>query len=95
MVANEHTKTNGATVSLEEAAQTILNEGVALVALERYDSAVAAFDRLLERFGFSDDPSFRQLVAAALFNKGTSLSKLRRNDAWACRRRHRGLRRGL
>ena len=58
----------------------LYNTGASLDELGRREDAVTAFDRVVERFGGSGDPSIAQRVAVALVGKGVALRRLGRAD---------------
>lgn len=61
-------------------AQFVVNRGIMLDALGRYDDAIAAYDKLLVRFGDATEPVLHEWVDKALYNKGCALNKLRREE---------------
>ena len=67
-------------------AWALLNKGKALVALDRYEDCISAFDTLLARFADEDDSDVREHIAESLSWKAWALVKLgRRDEAFAAR----------
>jgi tetratricopeptide (TPR) repeat protein len=61
-------------------ARSMLNQGVRLGLLKRYDEAIAVYDELSTRFADDPEPAVRARAAKALSNKGHLLGALGRND---------------
>ena len=59
-------------------AQALLNKGVDLDNLHRYEEALAAYNNFITRFGNSHDPKIQEQVSRALLNKGVVLAELHR-----------------
>jgi tetratricopeptide (TPR) repeat protein len=53
-------------------------KGFALGKLERHEEALAAYEKVVERFGKTEEPELSELVAKALVEKGVALGRLRR-----------------
>ncbi|HEY0264759.1 MAG TPA: tetratricopeptide repeat protein [Granulicella sp.] len=62
------------------AARAFVNKGITLAALNRGESAIAAFDQMLQRHSASKDLAILEQVGKALFNKGAYLGRLGRNE---------------
>jgi hypothetical protein len=58
-----------------ELARALIQKGLALFDLERWDEVVACSDEVLKRFGGSLDPDVRAEVVAALFNKAVAFER--------------------
>ena len=56
----------------EEAAKTMFNQSVAQGLRGDYEAVMTIFDKLIERFEYSDMPGVQKTVAAALFGNGVS-----------------------
>src|SRR5262249_12129522 len=61
-------------------ARALLYQGITLGTKLRYDSALAAYDEMIRRFGNVDDPALREQLAKALLNKALTLGILNRNE---------------
>jgi pentatricopeptide repeat protein len=59
-------------------AETLIDDGDALVRSARYDEAVACYERVVERFGEADERDVRKQVMRALAGKGAALLDLER-----------------
>ena len=62
------------------AARALFGKAVALGDQNRVENALATFHELVHRFGESETPALRELVAMALFNKGVTLGALDRPE---------------
>ena len=62
------------------AARVLFGKAVALGDQNRVENALATFHELVHRFGESETPALRELVAMALFNKGVTLGTLDRPE---------------
>ena len=67
-------------VAQEQVARALVNKGVNLDNLNRYEEAIAAYNDLITRFGNSQDPKIQGDVAIALFGKGNDLGNLHRYE---------------
>ncbi len=61
-------------------ALTLLNKGVALGRLDKYEEAIAVYDEVVERFGESADLPLREQAAQALVNKGLTLGQIGKSE---------------
>ena len=66
---------------MQAVAKGMVNRGIALARLARFEEAITAFDDVLILWGSSPEPFFRERAALALLNKATALLKLNRVDS--------------
>ncbi len=60
----------------EPSVRALFSKGVSLSRLGNHADAIATYNRLIEQYSHSKDPSVRKLVIEKLFSSGVSLSRL-------------------
>jgi tetratricopeptide (TPR) repeat protein len=64
----------------ERAARALLDKAITLGELNRHEEELAAYDRVLEKFGGAKELQIIAVVADTLINKGLALGELKRDD---------------